>query len=167
MTIPTNPQEPFTPFLPSTYSVPEEQDRLRTFLVDTLSGLSDVVNDKKIGAYTQDAESQNGTKWAYDTTSKVRSGYQAIARIESYVNQTIALPIADVNPQFVVSLVYGSASKPCSSVGSGDGDYFSFMAQGDSRISFTMSDTQITITTDGVRSDYQGFIIIEYIRDGI
>ncbi len=167
MTTPTNPIEPFTPFLPSTFNIPEEEDRLKTWLGEKFSQVSDVVNDKKIGAYTQDAESLNGEKWSYDTTKKIRNGYQAVARIKSFTSQTIPLPIQDVNPQFVISLVYGSASLPCTSVGANDGDYFSFMAMGDSRISFSMSDTQIIITTDGLRAAYSGFIVIEYIRDGI
>ncbi len=168
MTIPSNPIETFTPFLPSTFNVPEEEDRLKTWLGEKMSQVSDVVNDKIIGAFTQDAESINGTKWSYDTTKKIRNGYQAIARIKSFTNGlVIPMPIGDINPQWVVSLVYGSASLPCSAVGIGDGDYFSFMAMGDSRISFTMSDTIITITTDGLRAAYSGFIVIEYIRDGI
>lgn len=167
MTTPPNPQELFSPFLPATVIVPEEEDRRRVFLTDKLSQYADVINDKKIGAYTQNAESQNGEKWIYDTTKKVRNGYQSIARVTSYTNGlVIPMPIGDINPQWVISLVYGSASKPCTAVGAGDGDYFSFMAQGDSRISFTMSDTTITITTDGVRASYSGFIVIHYIRDG-
>lgn len=167
MTTPSNPIEPFSPFLPATFTIPEEEDRLHTFLIDQFSAISDVVNDKKIGAYTQNSDSVNGEKWSYDTTKKVRGGYQSMARIKSFINQSIPMPIPDINPQFVISLTYGSASKPCTAVGAGDGDYFSFMPKGDSRISFTMTDTTITITTDGLRANYQGFIVIHYIRDGI
>ena len=166
MTNPTNPMEPFTPFLPATFNIPEEPDRLNTFLNDTFSDITDVLNDKKIGAYTQSAESQNGEKWAYDVTSKIRNGFQSIARIKSFISETIPMPFGDINPQFVITEAFGSASKPCSAVGAGDGDYFSFMAQGDSRISFTMTDLQITITTTIDLSKYSGFIIIHYIRDG-
>lgn len=162
-----NPIEIFTPFLPSTYNIPEDEDREKVFLVDTFSNFADVINDKKIGAYTQSAESFNGEKWGYDTTKKIRNGYQIVVRIKSFVNESITLPITNVNPEFVISLVYGSASLPCTSVGAGDGDYFSFMAQGDARISFTMSDTAINITTDGSRASYNGFIVIHYIRDGV
>ena len=174
MTTPTNPQEPFTPFLPTTINFPEEEDRQAVFFVDKFSNYADVINDKRIGAYTQAAENQNGTKWSYDTTKKVRNGFQSITRIPSFTNGLTLTrtsdpqyPIGDVNDQFVISLVYGSASLPCSAVGAGDGDYFSFMEKGDTRISFTMSDTQIIITTDGARANYSGFIIIEYIRDGV
>lgn len=167
MTTPTNPIELFSPFLPATFTVPIEEDRLRTFLVDKLSAISDVTNDKKIGMYVQNAEGFNGEKWFYDTTQKTRNGYQSVLRITSFVPGVYSLPIGNVNPQFVVSNVYGSASKPCTAVAAGDGDYFSFMSQGDARIAFTMTDTAITITTDGARAGYQGFIIIEYIRDGI
>jgi hypothetical protein len=163
---PTDPSNLFTPFLPATFNIPEEDDRQRIFLNDKLSAISDVVNDKKIGAYTQDTENFNGNKFIYDTTKIVRNGYQAIARIKSFIPQTITLPIPNVNSQFIISLVYGSASKPCSAVGAGDGDYFSFFSRGDARIGFSMSDTQLVINTDGNRAAYQGFIIIEYIRNG-
>lgn len=168
MTAPVEPEDPsnlFTPFLPSTYTVPEEQDRMRVFLSDTFSQLSDVINDKKIGTYTQETEALNGTVWIYDTTKKVRNGYQCISRINSWQSTTIPMPIPNINPQFIITQAYGSASKPCSSVGAGDGDYFSFFSEGNSRIQFTMSDTQIVITAPGM-SAYNGFLVIEYIRDG-
>ena len=164
---PTNPQNDFTPFLPTTYDIPKEDDTQHTFLGEQFARIADVVNDKSIGAFTESAEEFNGEKWSYDTTKKIRNGFQAVARIKSFVNQVIPLPVTNVNPQFVVSLVYGSASLPCTAVGAGDGDYFSFMAQGDARISFVMSDTTLTITTDGARAAYSGFIVIQYIRDGV
>jgi hypothetical protein len=175
MTTPGNPIQPFSPFLPSTYNFPQDEDRHKVFLTETFNQISDVVNDKKIGAYTQVAENQNGNKFFYDTTKRVRNGFQTLARIPSFPNSgTLTLtvktmpqyPLTDVNPQFVVSHVWGSASKPCSAVNAGDGDYFSFMNQGDSRISFILSDTQIIITTTTDLSGYSGFIFIEYIRDG-
>jgi len=164
---PTSPSNLFTPFLPATYNIPEEEDRRKTFLNDKFSAIADVVNDKKIGNYTQDAENFNGNTFIYDSTKvPVRNGYQILIRVTSFVPQTIALPIQDVNPQFIVSLVYGSASKPCSAVGAGDGVYFSFFSQGDARIQFSMTDLQIVITTNGTTAAYQGFIVIEYIRSG-
>ena len=163
---PTNPDNDFTPFLPTTYNIPEESDRMPSYLVDNLSNFADVINDKVIGAYTEDVASQNGKKFSYDTTKKVRNGAQAIARIKSFVPQTIPLPIDDVNEQFVISLAYGSASLPCSKVGAGDGDYFSFFSEGNVKIQFTMSDTKLVITTNGTTAAYSGFIIIEFIRDG-
>ena len=117
--------------------------------------------------FLQGAEALNGEKWAYDTTSKVRNGYQAILRIPSFVSGSYALPINNVNPQFVISQLWGSASKPCTAVGAGDGDYFSFFGQGNLDIQFTMSDTTITITASGPMSAYSGFVVIQYIRDGI
>lgn len=176
MTTPSNPIEPFSPFLPSTYNIPEEDDRRKTFFVDKFSAFADVINDKKIGVYLQAAETLNGEKWFYNTTSKTRNGYQAVAYIPSFPNtgiETLTLtstpqfPIPNINPQFVVKQVWGSASKPCSAVGAGDGDYFSFFSQGNSKISFTMSDTQIVITTTLDMSAYSGFIVVEYIRDGV
>lgn len=167
MTIPTNPSELFTPFLPSTYNLPEENDRLKEWLGSNLSDISDVVNDKKIGAYTQSTQNFNGEKWIYDTTKKIRNGYQAVLRIPSFVSGTYPLPVNQVNSQFVITHVWGSASLPCSAIGAGDGDYFSFFSEGNSRIQFTMSDTQIVLTTDGTTAAYSGFIVIEYIRDGV
>jgi hypothetical protein len=163
---PTNPGAPFTPFIPTTYNIPEEDDRQKIFLQDTFNKFSDVVNDKTIGAFTQDTEEFNGEKWIYDNTRTLRNGYQAIARIKSFIPQTIPLPIGDVNSQFIMTLTYGTASFPCTAVGANDGVYFSFFSQGDARIQFTVSDTQIIITTNGTTSAYQGFIIIQYVRDG-
>lgn len=175
MTTPTNPIEPFSPFLPTTYNIPDEEERWKVFLVDRLSVFADVINDKHIGTYRQDAEVQNGHKFFYDTPKKTRNGFQVIARIPEFPNSGVLLlnatsspayPLIDINPQFVVTQVWGSASKPCSAVGAGDGDYFSFMAQGDTRISFVMTDMAITITTTIDMTAYSGFIIIEFLRDG-
>lgn len=166
MTIPTNPQEPFSPFLPTTVNYPKEQDRLPSFLEENLANYADVINDKKIGIYMDQAETFNGEKWFYISTTNTRNGYQAIAYIPSFITQTIPLPIENVNPQFIVTDVWGSASKPCSAVGAGDGDYFSFYSQGDARIQFSMSDTSIIINTDAARAAYSGFIIVEYLRNG-
>lgn len=170
MTAPQEPNSPsdlFTPFLPSTYNVPQEEDRLDVFLTDKLSVFADVINQKKIGQYVQDAENFNGENWFYDTTKKNRNGYQAIARITSFVSGAIPMPIPNVNPEFIITHVWGSASLPCSATGAGDGDYFSFMAAGDPRISFTMSDTTITITATAPMSAYNGFIVVEYLRAGV
>lgn len=176
MTTPSNPIELFTPFLPTTYNVPEEEDRLRTFLVDKFSIFSDVINDKKIGVFLQAAETLNGEKWFYNDARITRNGYQAIAYIPVFPNATTMTltltsnpqyPIPDVNPQFVVTQVWGSASRPCTSVGAGDGDYFSFFSEGNSSISFTMSDTQIVITTTVDMTAYSGFIVVQYLRNGV
>jgi hypothetical protein len=155
-----------TQFLASSYNIPEEDDRKKVYLQDNLTLISDTVNDRKIGTYIQGIPSYSGEKWNYDIVRKIRTGYQIFARITSFVPQTIPMPVFNVNPQFVVTLVYGTANLPCSSIGAGDGDYFSFMAQGDVRIQFTVSDTQIAITTDGLRAAYSGFIILQYILDG-
>lgn len=163
---PINPNSKYSPFLPTTFDFPKEDDQIGYYITDNLSRFADVINDKTIGAFTQAAESLNGEKWSYDTTRKARNGFQAIARIPSFIDQTIDLPISKVNEQFVITLVYGSASLPCTAIGAGDGDYFSFFSNGDPRIQFTMSDTQIIIVTDGLRANYQGYIIIQYLRDG-
>lgn len=176
MTIPGSPIEPFSPFLPTTYNIPEEEERWKTFLVDRFSNFADVINDKHIGTYRQDAEVQNGFKFFYDSPKKTRNGFQVIARIPQFPNagvlvltqtSTPAYPLQDVNPQFVVTHVWGTANKPCSAVGAGDGDYFSFMSQGDTRISFAMTDISITITTTVDLTAYSGYIIIEFLRDGV
>ena len=175
MSVPTNPMELFTPFLPATYAVPEEEDKRRTFLVDKFSMFADVINDKVIGVYLQAAEAFNGEKWFYLTTSKLRNGYQAVAYISSYpaigtltltIFTTPQYPIPNVTPQFVITELWGTASKPPTATGAGDGDYFSFMNEGNSKISFTMSDTTIVITTTVDLSGYSGFIVVKYLRDG-
>ena len=176
MTIPTNPQEPFTPFLPSTFNVPEEEDRLRSWLGQKFSESSDVVNDKKIGAYTQATSAQNGEKWSYKSTEVgVRNGFQAIAYIPSYPNtgtlvltrQTIPqYPIDMINQQFVITLSYGTASKPPTAVGAGNGDFITYMNRGDPRIFWDMSDTTITITTTVDLTLYSGFLVVHFLRNG-
>ncbi len=166
---PTNPSNLFTPFLPATFNIPEEEDRLKVFLNDRFSEIADVTNDKKIGCYTESAESFNGEKWIYFTPKKVRNGYQALAFLSSLPNAgmvTIPNPVPNVNEQFVVTHTWGSASKPCSAVGAGDGDYFSFFTKGNPDITYVLSDTTITITTTIDLRGYSCFIVIEYLRDG-
>ena len=174
MTTP-NPMELFTPFLPATYAVPEEEDKRRTFLIDKFSMIADVVNDKKIGSYSQQTENFNGEKWIFITTSKVRNGYQSIAYIPSFPNASTltltlfsnpAYPISNITPQFRITLTWGAATKPCSAVGAGDGDYITFVNAGNPKISFTQSDTTIVITTTVDMTAYSGFICVEYLRDG-
>lgn len=170
-----NPDELFTPFLPSTQNIPEDQDRLNVFLIDNLNLYADVINDKKIGTFVQEKENFNGDKYFYKTTKVTRNGYQTIAFIPSFPPTLILtltsnprFPIEGIDFDFVVADVIGSASKPPDEPDTltGSGDYFSFMAQGDSRISFTMSNKQIIITTTIDMSKYSGFIKITYIRDG-
>ena len=171
---PTNPSELFSPFLGTTLNVPEDQEQLLTFLNEEFARYADVINQKTIGVFTP-TQNFSGEAWSYITPKKVRTGFQVIVYIPSLPNNSTltltltsnpAFPITDIDPNFVVTEVYGSASKPCSSVGAGDGRYFSFMSQGDARISFTMSDTTIVITTTVDLSSYSGFIVISYLRDG-
>ena len=169
MTAPQNPSNLFTPFIPSTFNVPEESDRLKSWLGEKLSQITDVVNEKKIGVYSENTENFNGELWIYDTTDKIRNGFQTVLRIESFVAgvSTYPLPILDVNPQFIVTKVWGSASKPCSATGVGDGDYFSFFSEGNANIQFTMSDKEIVLTATAPMVNYTGFIVIEFLRDGV
>lgn len=168
MTTPTNPSNLFSPFLPSTFNMPDGEGRSEEFLGKTFSQISDVVNDKVIGMFVQDSQTFNGHKYFYDDPKKLRNGYRFLLRVESYPNATtlvIPLPI-EINEQFVVSQVWGSASLPPSSIGAGDGEYFSFFSEGDSRITFVMTDLAVTITTTADMTAYSGFIIIDNILDG-
>lgn len=170
MTAPSNPKDFFTPFLPTTFNIPEEEDRLKTFLNENFANISDVVNDKMIGAFTQSTEAVNGSKWSYDTTKKTRAGYQALARVIAYPDTGVLVipnPIPAVNQQLIITQVYGSASMPMTPGVPGSGVYFTFAPMGDPRVSFVLTDTTITITTTVDLSAYTGFIIISYIRDGI
>jgi hypothetical protein len=171
---PTNPSELFTPFLGTTINVPEDKERLNTFLNDEFARFADVINQKTIGVITP-SENFNGESWSYISTRKVRNGFQVIAYIPSLPNagattltltSNPAFPIAGIDSNFVVTQVYGSASKSCSAIGVGDGVYFSFMSQGDTRISFTMSDIQIVVTTTVDLRAYSCFLVINYLRDG-
>lgn len=166
MTTPSNPSNLFSPFLPSTFSAPEEDDRLKEWVGKTFSEISDVSNDKIIGMFVQDAEGFNGHKYFYDSTKKLRNGFRFLLRVSSYPNTstlTIPLPVQFTN-QFIVSQVWGSASKPPSSPGTGD--YFSYYSEGNSRISFTMNDISVIITTTADMTLYTGFLICDYIKDG-
>jgi len=168
----TNPSELFTPFVPATTNIPEEPDRLRLYLNQKLSQHADVINDKKIGVYVTGVQNFSGEKWWYKTTQVTRNGYQTMLFLPTLISQIInagstpAYPIPIVTPGFVITNMWGAASLPCSAIGAGDGRYFSFLPQGDARISFTMSDTTITITTNGTIAAYQGFIVIEYLQNG-
>jgi len=164
-----NSNNSFTPFLPSTFNVPEEQDRLKDWLGKTFTETSDVVNDKVIGMFVQDSSTFNGHKFFYDNTRKLRNGFRFILRVTSYPNTgtlIIQLPIL-FTPQFIVSQVWGSASKPCSATGANDGEYFSFYSEGNARIFFTMTDKEVTITTTADMTAYSGMIICDYIKDGL
>jgi hypothetical protein len=165
MTTPSNsnPQELFTPFLSTTFNIPEAE-RLPSFLNEQLANISDVVNQKKIGVYGP-YENFNGELWYYKTTNIERNGYQAILYLPSLVSSTYTLPIESVDPNFVVTHVWGSASKPCSATGAGDGDYFSFYSQGNASVTFTMNDKNIVVTAAGL-SAYSVFFVIEYLRAG-
>ncbi len=164
MTLNTN--NDFSPFLPSTFNLPEEKDRWSEWLGSNLSDISDVVNDKKIGMYVQDFETQNGNKYSYDTTEKVRSGYEFLLRVTSFPNTgvlTLLLP-EPFTDQFVVTNVWGSASRPPTSPG--NGDYFSFYSEGNSKITFIMNDLSVVITTTTDMTAYSGFIFVEFVKDG-
>lgn len=176
MNFQNNPQELFTPFLSTTYNVPEEEERWKTYLVDRLSVFSDIINDKKIGVITQASENFNGDKFFYGSTEITRNGFQALAFIPSLPNATTitltltsnpSYPVPAVNTEFVITQLYGTASLPPSSTGAGDGDFFQFNNQGDTRISFTMSDNQLVITSTVDLTAYTGLIIVHYLRNGL
>jgi len=173
---PENPSELFTPFLPSTYNVPKEDDRLDVFLVDKLSVFADVINQKKIGTIVQAAENFNGDTYFYRTTQINRNGYHALAYIPSLPNSGVLVltrdtdpqyPVPNVNEQFVISDLWGTASLPPTATGAGDGDFIKFNNRGDPRIFFDMSDTTITLTTTVDLSSYIGLIFVTYIRNGL
>ena len=175
MTIPINPQNDFTPFLATTFNIPEEKDTLDNFLQDQFARHADVINDKKIGVYVEETSVLNGNKHWYANTKITRNGYQSFVFINKLPNAGVlvltaatnpAYPINNVQPQFLMWHVWGTASKPPTTQGAGDGDFFSFMAQGDPRITFVFTDTTITITTTIDLSAYYGFIVCEFIRAG-
>lgn len=173
---PTTPSNLFTPFLPTTNSIPEEEESFRYFLEDNLAKYADVINDKKIGVYVDSKENFSGGKWWYKNTQINRNEYQTFVFIPSYPNAGVltlnltslpTYPIIDVNPEFVITNLYGTASKPPSKTAAGDGNFFKFNNQGDTRISFTMSDLQIIITTTIDLTSYSGFIVVSYLRNGV
>lgn len=175
MTAPSNPSELFSPFLPTTYNIPVDKETGDNFLEDTFARIADVVNDKTIGTFVQSSQNFNGEKWFYLNPRITRNGYQAIYQISNLpnastltidVNSNPPFPITDIQPEFVVTDLYGTASLPPTSVGAGDGDYFKYNNRGDPRIIFDMSDTQLVITSTVDLSSYSGFIVIKYLRAG-
>ena len=181
MTIPTNPAEIFSPFIPTTFNIPEDPDTFNNFLQDQFARHADVINDKKIGVYVEETPTLNGNKHWYANTKVTRNGYQSFVFINGLPNGTLpfpantlvinaattpAYPINDVQPEFLMWHLWGTASKPPSTTGAGNADFFSFSNQGDSRISFVVSDTTITITTTVDLSLYYCFIVFEFIRAG-
>lgn len=174
----SNPDELFTPFLGSVFSLPSEKDRFGVFILDSFNDFVDSINDRKIGTITDAAENFNGEVWTYSTSRVIRNGYQTFAYIPSLPNAGVltidtnnpttypTYPIKGVNPELTVTFTYGSASKPCTAIGAGDGDYFSFMSKGDPRISYTLSDTNIVITTTVDLTAYSCYIVINYLRNG-
>ena len=174
-----NPSDLFSPFIPTTYNIPEEEDRHDVFLQDTFASIADVVNDKNIGTYVQGKENFDGEKWWYKDPKITRNGYQTFAYVPAYpasgvltltlnnIDVNKVFPITGINKEFVITLSYGTASKPPSAIGAGDGDYFTFMNKGDTRVSWTMSDTTIVITTTVDLSKYSGYIVIKYLRNGV
>jgi hypothetical protein len=167
MTILPNDGQIFSPFLPSTQNIPEEDDRLKVFLVDRFSNMADVINDKKIGSFTQGVVNYSGNKFAYDVTSKVRSGFQYLARIKSYpASGTITVsPPPNITQQFAIFNAWGVASKPPSSTGAGDGSYITYVNAGNPNISYTFTDTLITITST-LGAGFSGFFVVDFIYDG-
>lgn len=172
---PSNPMAPISPFLPTTQNIPEEDDRLKNFLNDKFSQFADVINDKKIGVIAQADENFNGNKIFYRVTGVTRNGYSTLAYIPSLPNtSTLTLtlssipqfPIQDINTEFRITLSYGTASKPPTATGAGNGDYFTYTNKGDPRISWAMSDTTIVITTTTDLSGYSSFLFIDYLRNG-
>lgn len=172
----SNPKELFTPFLATSIYVEADPDKIKDFLVDIIPNFADTINDKHIGLYLQTAEVQNGNKFFYGTTQLTRNGYQALAYIPSLPNAGVLVltaesdpryPLENVNPELVITNMWGTASKGCTATGAGDGDYFTFMNDGNPKITFTMSDTTLTITTTVDLSSYVGLIVIEYVRNGL
>ena len=76
--------------------------------------MADVINDKKIGSYTQNVVNYSGNKFAYDTTSKVRSGFQYLARIKSYpaAGSITISPPPNITQQFAIFNAWGVRLSP-------------------------------------------------------
>ncbi len=171
----SSPRSPFSPFLPAIYDLPLEGERFKSSMSENLSLFADTINDKKIGAYTNAVSDQNGEKWIYITPKRTRNGFQAMTYIPSLPNAGVLVltratdpqfPVDNIDPNFVITMLYGTASRPCSAVGAGDGDYIMYNNRGDPRIFFDMSDTTITITTTVDMSAYSGFIVVHFLRAG-
>jgi len=158
-----NPQNLFTPFLTTTFNIPE-QERIPSFLNEQFANISDVVNQKKIGVYGP-YENFNGELWYYKTTHVERNGYQAILYLPSLFSGTYPLPIQGIDPNFVITELWGSCSKPPTAVGAGNGDYAMFMTQGNPAVTFSMNDLNIVVNETGL-SAYSAFFVFKNLRAG-
>ena len=170
MTTPQNPSNLFSPFLPTTYNFPEDDSRVPEFVQSNLANHSDVINDKRIGLFLDYSETFNGETWFYKTTNITRNGYSVIAYIPILPNAGVLVipnPIKQANPELVMTNIYGTASRPCSAIGANDGIYFTFMSQGDTRISFVATDTIITLTSTVDLRAYRCFMVLEFLRNGL
>jgi len=108
-------------------------------------------------------------------TKETRNGYQSFVFINGLPNAGVlvidansdpAFPIDNIQPEFLMWHIWGTCSKPPSALNAGDADFFSFSNQGDSRISFTMTDLVLTVTTTVDLTQYYCFIVCEFIRAG-
>lgn len=175
MSMSTNPAESFNPFLPTTVNFPVDEDTFNNFLQEQFARHADVVNDKKIGVYIQETPTPNGNKHWYANTQITRNGSQSFVFINGLPNAGVLVinantipryPINNIQPEFLMWHMWGTCSKPPTTLGAGDGDFFSFSNQGDARISFTMTDLVLTITTTVDLTQYYCFIVCEFIRAG-
>ena len=161
--------ELYTPFLPTTQNIPEGEESQKFFFNDQFASMADAINTKTIGIYSA-AEQQNGEQWLYGNTKamvqRVRNGLQTILFIPSLVSESIPNPVQNIDQNFIMTEVFATATLPATAKGAGDGNYFTFNCQGDSRVSFTVSDTTIAITTNGTLAGYQAFIVQKYIKSG-
>ncbi len=159
--------QPFSPFLPTTQNIPQEEESFNYFLNDQFARLADVINDKTIGIFST-SEQQNGEKWLYGSTTvqvkKIRNGLQTIIFIPSLITESIPNPVQNIDDNFIMTFAYGTASRLKTSTVTGS--YFSFMGDGDSRVQLDITDTFVNIATNGTVSAYQAFIVMEYIKSG-
>ena len=163
-----NTNELSTPFLPTGIQIPIEEDRLRTYLVDTISDISYTMNNKTIGTFAV-TEQYNGELWNYGTTTeqvqKTRNGFQILLYFPSLTNgASQPNPIPNIDANTIMTMCYGTATLPFTTPGSAV--YFSFLGNGDSRIQLSVTDQTVTITTDGTLDAYQGYVILQYIKAG-
>lgn len=146
------------PFLPSEIQPPEEDDRLRVFLIDTLQKMIDVINDKTIGIYLP-TEVYNGEVWNYINPQNIEKyGYRTIiyipAPLPNVGSQIYPHNIQGINSAFAITNIYAAAS-----------DRVNFKYRLITGDDCTMDDTNVTLTTTFDGTTYQAYVVIEYLRN--
>lgn len=160
MTAPSQPQLPTgasNPFLTTNLKYPEDEEEKEYFILERFNQITDVANAKSIGIHIP-AEVYNGEVWNYGTPQeKPRYGFRTIIYVPSLPNVAIGTyphNISGINENFAITDLYVAAS-----------DRTNFMYRLITGDNVTMDQTNVYVTPTFNAVTYQGYIVIEYLRN--